>query len=109
MQRPLHPLNAVLLAGTTPLLLGVLLSDLAFSKSYEIPWKTFRFLLLVGVSREVLMTLWLTPAGITTAAENEDTWQLGARVAGHVPVRARSNWTGTLPDQRQVNIELQES
>ena len=48
MQRPRHPLHAVLLAGTVPLLLGVLLSDLAYSKSYEIQWKNFASWLLVG-------------------------------------------------------------
>lgn len=48
MQRPLHPLHAVLLAGTLPLLLGVLLSDLAYSSSYEIQWKNFASWLLVG-------------------------------------------------------------
>ena len=48
MQRPLHPLHAVLLAGTVPLFLGVLLSDLAYSSSYEIQWKNFASWLLVG-------------------------------------------------------------
>ena len=48
VQRPLHPLHAVLLAGTLPLLLGVLLSDLAYSSTYEIQWKNFASWLLVG-------------------------------------------------------------
>ena len=48
MRRPLHPLHAVLLAGTVPLLLGVLLSDLAYSRTYEIQWKNFASWLLVG-------------------------------------------------------------
>jgi uncharacterized membrane protein len=48
VQRPLHPLHAVLLAGTVPLLLGVLLSDLAYASSYEIQWKNFASWLLVG-------------------------------------------------------------
>jgi uncharacterized membrane protein len=48
VQRPLHPLQAVLLAGTMPLLLGVLLSDLAYSRSYEVQWKNFASWLLVG-------------------------------------------------------------
>jgi uncharacterized membrane protein len=46
--RALHPIHAVLLAGTVPLFLGVLLSDLAYSKSYEIQWKNFASWLLVG-------------------------------------------------------------
>jgi uncharacterized membrane protein len=48
VQRPLHPLHAVLLAGTVPLFLGVLLSDIAYSLSYEVQWKNFASWLLVG-------------------------------------------------------------
>lgn len=48
MQRPLHPLHAVVLAGTVPLFLGVLLSDIAYSFSYEVQWKNFASWLLVG-------------------------------------------------------------
>ena len=44
----LHPLHAVLLAGTLPLFLGVLLSDWAYSSTYEIQWKNFASWLLVG-------------------------------------------------------------
>lgn len=45
---PLHPLHAMLLAGTVPLFLGALLSDWAYSASYEIQWKNFASWLLVG-------------------------------------------------------------
>jgi uncharacterized membrane protein len=38
----------VLLAGTVPLFLAVLFSDLAYSKTYEIQWKNFASWLLVG-------------------------------------------------------------
>ena len=48
MQRPIHPLHAVLLAGTVPLFLGVVLTDLAYSNTYEIQWKNFASWLLVG-------------------------------------------------------------
>ena len=48
MQRPLHPLHAVLLSGTLTLFLAVLLSDLAYSTSYEIQWKNFASWLIVG-------------------------------------------------------------
>jgi uncharacterized membrane protein len=48
VQKPLHSLHAVLLAGTVPLFLGVLLSDLAYSSTYEIQWKNFASWLLVG-------------------------------------------------------------
>lgn len=45
---PLHPLHAVLLAGTVPLFLGVLLADWTYAASYEIQWKNFASWLLVG-------------------------------------------------------------
>jgi uncharacterized membrane protein len=46
--RQIYPLHAVLLAGTVPLFLGVLLADLAYSSTYEIQWKNFASWLLVG-------------------------------------------------------------
>jgi uncharacterized membrane protein len=48
VQKPLHSVHAILLAGTIPLFLGVLLSDLAYSSTYEIQWKNFASWLLVG-------------------------------------------------------------
>ena len=48
MNRPLHPLHAVLLAGTVPLFLGVLLADTAYYQTYEVQWKNFASWLLVG-------------------------------------------------------------
>jgi uncharacterized membrane protein len=45
---PLHPLHAFLVGGTVPLFLGALLSDLAYSASYEIQWKNFASWLLAG-------------------------------------------------------------
>jgi uncharacterized membrane protein len=47
-QRSLHPLHAILLAGTVPLFLGVLLSDIAYASSYEVQWKNFASWLIVG-------------------------------------------------------------
>ena len=47
-QRPLHPLHAILLAGTVPLFLGVLLNDIAYALSYEVQWKNFASWLIVG-------------------------------------------------------------
>ena len=38
----------MLLAGTVPLFLGVLLSDIAYALSYEIQWKNFASWLIVG-------------------------------------------------------------
>ncbi len=47
-RRGLHPLHAILLAGTIPLFLGALLSDYAYSSSYYIQWSTFASWLIAG-------------------------------------------------------------
>lgn len=44
----IHPFHALLLAGAVPLFLGALLSDLAYSSTYEIQWNNFASWLLVG-------------------------------------------------------------
>jgi uncharacterized membrane protein len=48
MQRPPHPLHAVLLSGMVPLFLGVLIADVAYFNTYEVQWKNFASWLLVG-------------------------------------------------------------
>ncbi len=45
---PLHPLHAFLLAGSVPLFLGALFSDIAYSQSYQIQWKNFASWLIPG-------------------------------------------------------------
>ena len=45
---PLHPLHAVLLAGMVPLFLGALLSDWAYSSTYEVQWINFAAWLNAG-------------------------------------------------------------
>lgn len=47
-QRELHPLHAVLLAGTVPLFLGGMLSDIAYANTYEIQWNNFASWLIAG-------------------------------------------------------------
>jgi uncharacterized membrane protein len=44
----LQPLHAVLLAGTIPLFLGALLSDIAYWRSYQIQWSNFASWLIAG-------------------------------------------------------------
>lgn len=44
----LHPVHAMLLSGTIPLFLGGLLSDLAYSSSYQIMWSLFASWLIAG-------------------------------------------------------------
>ncbi len=46
--RAIHPFHAALLAGTVPLFLGILLSDIAYARSYQIQWSNFASWLLVG-------------------------------------------------------------
>ena len=48
VQAGIHPLHAFLLAGCAPLFLGALLSDWAYSSTYEIQWANFASWLLVG-------------------------------------------------------------
>jgi uncharacterized membrane protein len=45
---PLNPIHAILVASTIPLFLGAVLSDWAYSASYEIQWKNFASWLIVG-------------------------------------------------------------
>ncbi len=45
---PLHPIHAILLGFPFPLFLGALLSDLAYSSSYEIQWTNFASWLIAG-------------------------------------------------------------
>lgn len=45
---PLHPFHAVLLASAVPLFLGALLSDIAYSQSYQLQWKNFASWLIPG-------------------------------------------------------------
>ena len=44
----IHPVHAVLLAGALPLFLGALLSDWAYSSTYEVQWTNFASWLIVG-------------------------------------------------------------
>ncbi|RTZ40974.1 hypothetical protein EKL30_14870 [Candidimonas sp. SYP-B2681] len=46
--RVIHPVHAVLLAGSIPLFLGAALSDAAYASTYEIQWNNFASWLLVG-------------------------------------------------------------
>lgn len=46
--RVIHPLHAVLLAGSIPLFLGAALGDAAYASTYEIQWNNFASWLIVG-------------------------------------------------------------
>lgn len=44
----IHPLHAILLAGTIPPFLGAMLSDIAYARTYEIQWNNFASWLIAG-------------------------------------------------------------
>jgi uncharacterized membrane protein len=44
----LHPVHAVLLAGTVPLFLGAMFSDIAYASSYQVQWTNFASWLIAG-------------------------------------------------------------
>ena len=48
LHRRLHPLHGVVLAGTIPLFLGSLLSDLAYTSTYHIQWSNFASWFITG-------------------------------------------------------------
>src|SRR3546814_3571947 len=47
-QRVLRPMHAILLAGTVPLFLGAMLSDIAYASSSEVQWTNFASWLIDG-------------------------------------------------------------
>ena len=49
--QPIHPVHAVLASSALPLFLGALLSDWAYSSSYEIQWTNFASWLIAGARR----------------------------------------------------------
>ena len=56
---PLHPLHAVVLAGTNPLFLGALLIDLAYDKTFELQWANFaQWLIAGGLVFAAIALLW---------------------------------------------------
>lgn len=46
--RAIHPFHAVLLAGTIPLFLGALLTDIAYAQTYQVQWTNFSSWLIAG-------------------------------------------------------------
>jgi uncharacterized membrane protein len=48
LQRPIHPLHAILLSFPLPMFLSALLSDIAYASTFHIQWINFSAWLLVG-------------------------------------------------------------
>lgn len=47
-ERVTHPFHVFVLAGSVPLFLGALLSDVAYARSYQIQWSNFASWLIAG-------------------------------------------------------------
>lgn len=59
MTHALHPLQAILVAGSLPLFLGALFSDIAYANSFEVQWKNFASWLLVGgLTTSLIAAIW---------------------------------------------------
>lgn len=55
--RRLNPVHLVVLVSAMPLLLGALLADLAYGRTYEVQWSNFAAWLLVGAQVFLTATL----------------------------------------------------
>jgi|SRR5690606_34040713 len=74
----IHPLHAVILAGTVPLFLGALLCDIAYGRTYEIQWSNFASWLNVGGM--ILTTIALLFAIVDVARAHRRARGIGAYV-----------------------------
>jgi len=66
-----NPLHATLLAGTVPLFLGALLSDIAYFRSYQIQWSNFSSWLIAGGLVFCGLALLFALAGLVRAAHEK--------------------------------------
>ena len=99
--RPVHPVQAVLVSSALPLFLGALLSDWAYSSSYEIQWTNFASWLIAGALVFVgLALLWAVIDSLRADVDRRrDRWiHVGLLVATFVAgfinalVHARDGW-----------------
>ena len=75
----LHPLHALLLAGSVPLFLGVLLSDIAYANSDQVQWKNFASWLNAGaLVFSGLALLWSVIALVNAAGRHRRSMLSGA-------------------------------
>ena len=104
--RTIHPLHAILLAGSLPLFLGALLSDFAYTRSFEIQWSNFAAWLIVGALVFAgFALLWaLIEALRADAAPGREKWIYVGLLAGaflvgfaNALVHAKDAWA-TMPE-----------
>jgi len=96
----LHPLHAIFLAGTIPLFLGALLSDIAYAQTYQIQWSNFASWLIAGGLLFGAITLVFAVVGIFRADQQKGRYAiyllilLAAWLVGfvNVLVHAKDAW-----------------
>lgn len=72
---PLNPVHAILVASTIPLFLGAVLSDWAYSASYQIQWKNFAsWLILGGLLFTGLALTWAVIETLARTAHRRRRW-----------------------------------
>lgn len=72
---PIHPIHAVLVSSALPLFLGALLSDWAYSSSYEVQWTNFASWLIAGALVFVgFALLWSVIDALRADARNRHRW-----------------------------------
>lgn len=76
---PIHPLHAALLAGTVPLFLGGLLSDLGYGETAEPQWSNFAAWLVLGGTVYCGFALLASLIGLFRAGRRR-TWRLACFV-----------------------------
>src|SRR5690606_21204001 len=96
-----NPLHATLLAGTVPLFLGALLSDIAYYRSFHIQWSNFASWLIAGGRAFCGLAILFALAGMLRAGRQPRsglylallvaTWVLGLLGALH---HALATWAG---------------
>ena len=109
--RPLHPLYALLLASPVPLFLGALLSDWAYSATYQIQWINFASWLIAGALVFTGFALvWSAVEALRADNRRRSRWLVVALVAatfliGFVDalVHAKDGWA-TMPEGLVLSI-----
>lgn len=72
---PLNPVHAVLVASTIPMFLGAVLSDWAYSSSYQIQWTNFAsWLVAGGLVFTGLALAWAVIEAIAHTAHRRHRW-----------------------------------
>ena len=72
---PIHPIHAVLVSSALPLFLGALLSDWAYSSSYEVQWTNFASWLIAGALVFVgFALLWSVIDALRADTRNRHRW-----------------------------------